>query len=281
MSPNAPVAPADLSLDAQHAAFVQNKFLAMPIAGAVAWTAIGVVGALAPLSVAVWAVWIGTGMIFYLGLAIARLTGEDLLGRERRSDFFDRVFLLATGSSLLVFAVAVPFFLVEPTSLPLSVGVLSGLMWLPFSGLIRHWVGVFHGVTRTVGIVAVWYPVPGRPVRGRPRRHRRCLPRVDRRALPAVCGGLCGRPSRPGRYRVATRRTSRKMTSSTRSFVNSEPVKATPHSWRSMPNRASARTDAGETSARSAPNAIVRVWPRRVSAPSMRAESATVGSTDV
>lgn len=155
-----PAPPADLSLDAQHAAFLANKFLAMPIAGAIAWTAIGIVGALAPLATAVWAVWIGTGGIFYLGLAVARLTGEDLLGRERKSDFFDRVFLLATGSALLVFAVAVPFFLVEPTSLPLSVGVLSGLMWLPFSGLVRHWVGVFHGVVRTVGVVAVWTLFP-------------------------------------------------------------------------------------------------------------------------
>ena len=160
MPSTAPPAHADLSLDAQHAAFLDNKFLAMPIAGTIAWTVIGIVGAFASLAVAVWAVWIGTGMIFYLGLGIARLTGEDLLGRERRSDFFDRVFLLSTGSALLVFAIAVPFFLVEPTSLPLSVGILSGLMWLPFSGLIRHWVGLFHGVVRTVGIVAVWYLLP-------------------------------------------------------------------------------------------------------------------------
>lgn len=150
----------DPSLDAQHAAFLDNKFLAMPIAGAVAWAAIGVVGALAPLSVAVWAVWIGTGMIFYLGLGVARMTGEDLLGRERRSDFFDRVFLLAVASALLVYAIAIPFFLVEPTSLPLSVGVLTGIMWLPLSGLLRHWVGLFHGVVRTVGIVVVWYLLP-------------------------------------------------------------------------------------------------------------------------
>jgi hypothetical protein len=148
------------SLDAQHAAFLDNKFLAMPIAGAVAWTAIGIAGAVLPLYLAVWAVWLGTGMIFYLGLGIARLTGEDLLGRERRSDFFDRIFLLTVGSSLLVFAIAIPFFLVEPTSLPLSVGVLSGLMWLPFSGLIQHWIGLFHGVVRTVGIVVVWYLLP-------------------------------------------------------------------------------------------------------------------------
>ncbi|MCC5024892.1 MAG: hypothetical protein J6386_19810 [Candidatus Synoicihabitans palmerolidicus] len=30
-------------------------------------------------------------------------------------------------------------------------------MWLPFSALLRHWVGVFHGVTRTVLILAAWY----------------------------------------------------------------------------------------------------------------------------
>ncbi|MEM1128067.1 MAG: hypothetical protein AAGI71_15585 [Bacteroidota bacterium] len=152
--------PPSPSLDAQQAAFLDNKFLAMPIAGTIAWTAIGIVGAVAPLSVAVWAIWIGTGLIFYLGLGIARLTGEDLLGREQQSVFFDRIFLLATGQALLVFAIAIPFFLIEPTSLPLSVGILSGLMWLPLSGLIQHWVGLFHGVVRTVGIVVVWYVLP-------------------------------------------------------------------------------------------------------------------------
>src|SRR5690625_6322900 len=83
----------DPSLDAQHAAFLDNKFLAMPIAGAVAWAAIGVVGALAPLSVAVWAVWIGTGMIFFLSLGVGRRTGEDLLRRERRPDSIEQAYL--------------------------------------------------------------------------------------------------------------------------------------------------------------------------------------------
>src|SRR4051812_45761651 len=81
------------SLDTQHAEFLDNRFLAMPIAGAVAWTAIGIAGALLPITLAVWAVFIGTGMIFYLGIGIARLTGEDLLGRQRKGNFFDQIFL--------------------------------------------------------------------------------------------------------------------------------------------------------------------------------------------
>ena len=148
------------SLDEQRAAFVRNRFLAMPIAGAIAWALIGVAGAFLPLTQAVWAVFIGTGMIFYLGIGIARLTGEDLLGREKNSVFFDRLFLQTVIMALMVYAIAIPFFLVEPTSLPLSVGILTGLMWVPLSGMIQHWVGLFHGISRTVLVLAAWYLFP-------------------------------------------------------------------------------------------------------------------------
>lgn len=149
-----------LSLEAQYAVFVNAPGLAMPIAGAIAWTAIGIAGALLPTGLAAWALFIGTGMIFYIGLGVAKLTGEDLLGRERRGNFFDRVFLFSVASALLVYAIAIPFFLIEPTSLPLSAGILTGLMWLPLSGLLQHWVGIFHAVTRTALVVTAWYVFP-------------------------------------------------------------------------------------------------------------------------
>jgi hypothetical protein len=57
-----PTGPGILTLDQQHAAFVANRFLAMPIAGTIAWTGIGIAGALLPLQGAAWAVFIGTGM---------------------------------------------------------------------------------------------------------------------------------------------------------------------------------------------------------------------------
>ena len=107
-----------------------------------------------------WAIYIGTGMIFYLGLLVARFTGEDLMGRERKGNFFDRVFMLTVVQAVLVYALAIPFFLVEPTSLPLSVGILTGLMWVPFSALVGHPIGIFHGVVRTVLVLAVWYLLP-------------------------------------------------------------------------------------------------------------------------
>lgn len=149
-----------LPLDQQHAAFVRHKFLAMPIAGTIAWTGIGMAGALLPLEAAAWALFIGTGMIFSLGVVVARFTGEDLLGRESKGNYFDKLFFHAVAMAVLVYSIAIPFFLVEPTSLPMSVGILSGLMWIPFSALINHWVGLFHGGARTVLLVVAHYAFP-------------------------------------------------------------------------------------------------------------------------
>jgi hypothetical protein len=148
------------SLDEHRAYFARSPFLAMPIAGAIAWTAIGIAGFLLPVELASWALFIGTGTIFSLGLLVSRFTGEDLLGRQRPGNPFDALFMRTVVMAWLVFAIAIPFFRLEPTSLPLTVGILAGLMWLPFGWMIRHWVGTFHAVTRTVLCLAAWYAYP-------------------------------------------------------------------------------------------------------------------------
>jgi hypothetical protein len=33
-------------------------------------------------------------------------------------------------------------------------------MWVPFSWRIRHWVGLFHGIARTLLVVAAWFAFP-------------------------------------------------------------------------------------------------------------------------
>jgi hypothetical protein len=148
------------SLDEQHAAFLRTKFLAMPIAGTIAWTGIGIAGALLSLEGAVWATFIGTGLIFYLGVLVSKFTGEDLLGQRSQGNFFDRLFLSTIGMAVLVYAIAIPFFMVQPRSVPLSVGILAGLMWLPFSVMIGHWVGYFHAISRTLLVVIAWFVFP-------------------------------------------------------------------------------------------------------------------------
>ena len=151
---------ATTTLEEQRAYFSRSPFLAMPIAGTIAWTGIGIAGAILPVHLAAWALFIGTGMIFSLGLLVARFTGEDLLGKQRPGNPFDALFMRGVVMAWLVFAIAIPFFRRDPTSLPLTVGILAGLMWLPFGWIIRHWVGTFHAVTRTILCLAAWYAFP-------------------------------------------------------------------------------------------------------------------------
>ena len=148
------------TLDQQHRAFVSNRFLAMPIAGTIAWAAIGVASFVVPERLLAWTVFIGTGMIFYLGLFVARFTGEDLLGKKKDAAFFDRAFFSAIIMAVMVYAIAIPFFLVQRESLVMSVGILAGLMWVPFSALVGHWVGYFHAFARTSLILIAWYLLP-------------------------------------------------------------------------------------------------------------------------
>lgn len=148
------------SLDEQRAEFARRRLLAMPLAGTIAWTVTGIAGAMLPLHQAALVLFIATGMTAYLGMFISRFTGEHFLDRTRPKNEFDKLFFVAMGMALLVFAIAIPFFRVEPTSLPLSVGILTGLMWGALSWIIRHPVGLFHAVVRTLLVVACWYLFP-------------------------------------------------------------------------------------------------------------------------
>jgi hypothetical protein len=152
--------PALPTLDEQRREFARRRGLAMPLAGMVAWSVVGVAGAFLPPGPEVWVLFGATGSILFLGIIFSRFTGENLLDKQRPKNVFDGLFLHTVAMAVLVYAIAIPFFQADYTSLPLSVGILSGLMWLPFSWIIGHWVGTFHTLARTALITAVWYVFP-------------------------------------------------------------------------------------------------------------------------
>jgi hypothetical protein len=135
-----------------------GRGLAMPIAGMINWTIAGILGAMLPVGLAAWALFICTGSIFPVAILIARFLHEDITGRGKNA-LQDLMFLNVMMASL-AWGIAIPFFMVEPTSLPLSVGILAGTMWLPLSWIIDNKVGIFHAVARTGLIVAAWYLFP-------------------------------------------------------------------------------------------------------------------------
>jgi hypothetical protein len=134
--------------------------LSMPIAGALAWSAAGLSGAiLRDADSASIALFICMPAVFPLALIVSRFTREDVFGSQGRNEL-DRLFGFGILMSILVWGIAIPFWMIEPSSLPLSGGILAGLMWVPLSWIIQHWVGLFHAITRTVLVVGAWFLFP-------------------------------------------------------------------------------------------------------------------------
>ena len=88
---------------------------------------------------------------------ISKFTGENFLDKNKPKNTFDNLFLFTVGEAVLVYSIAIPFFLLDYFSLPLTIGILTGIMWMPFSWNIKHWVGIFHSISRTAIILLLWY----------------------------------------------------------------------------------------------------------------------------
>jgi hypothetical protein len=152
---------ASISLDQQLAEFRQRRFLTMPLAGILVWSVLILTGMLLSPKAQVLAVFIGTGSIVYVAMFLSKLTGEKLkFESNKKRNFFDTLFLSTVAMSFLCYALAIPFFLENYRSLPFAVAVLTGLMWLPLSVLIQHWVGIFHAVVRTILCTLAWIMYP-------------------------------------------------------------------------------------------------------------------------
>lgn len=77
------------SLEEQRAEYARRRGLAMPLAGLVVWTLIGVAGACLPPTLAVWSLFVGAGFIAYLGIMFSRFTGENFLDKNKPKNVFD------------------------------------------------------------------------------------------------------------------------------------------------------------------------------------------------
>jgi len=134
-----------------------KRSMSMPIAGAIVWCVIAVLGMVLPFKSAILALAFGTGAIFPIAMAIARARGEDLLNNTNPLAKLMGTCVLMVN---LLWAVHIPLLMKAPQFVPLSLGIALGLHWMVYSWIIRHPLGHQHAVTRTVGLVAVWFAFP-------------------------------------------------------------------------------------------------------------------------
>ena len=149
-----------MTLEEQRNEFKSRRLLATPISGTIVWLIIGVSSVFLNDFWSAMVLFAGTGSIVYIAFGISRLTGENMLDKNKPKNAFDGLFLYSIFMAALVYSIAIPFFIIDHTSLPLSVGILTGLMWLQISWIVQHWIGVFHAVARTVLVLAAWYIFP-------------------------------------------------------------------------------------------------------------------------
>ncbi|WP_372770850.1 hypothetical protein [Pseudoalteromonas sp.] len=140
--------------------YKQKKMLAMPIAGCAVWFIIGILGMLVETQYLGLITFIGTGMIFYIGIGVSKITNEKLLVKKSERNPFDNLFLSTVIMALMGYGLVIPMAQLDHTTIPLSVGIISGLMWLPLSWTLQHPVGAIHAVTRTLSLVILWYLFP-------------------------------------------------------------------------------------------------------------------------
>ena len=148
------------TLEEQKEEFKRKQLLASPIAGLIAWLIVSISGIFFPDNITVWVLFVATGSIVYLAMGISKLTGENYLDKSKPKNAFDNLFFLTVAQAILVYSIAIPFFIVDYTSLPLTVGILTGLMWVPLTWIIDHWVGLFHSIVRTILVLVLWYLFP-------------------------------------------------------------------------------------------------------------------------
>jgi hypothetical protein len=147
------------TLDQELANYRQRRFLAMPLAGSLAWAGVLAAGLLLHARWHLLVVFVLTGCIAYMGMGLSKLTGEDFLAKKNKNRF-DMLFMLCVGQALLAYAIAVPVALKDPSSAVFTVGMLTGFMWLPCAWIMNHWIAAFHAVARTLLILAAWLLMP-------------------------------------------------------------------------------------------------------------------------
>jgi hypothetical protein len=135
-----------------------GRSIALPIAGTIIWAAIGFIGSLVSPATAALVLLFGSGLIFPIGLIVARILGERILDNRNP---LARLMGLAVLMVNLLWPIHIAFFLQDPTALPLSVGIALGIHWIVFGWIIRHPVGLFHALARTILVTVAWFALPG------------------------------------------------------------------------------------------------------------------------
>lgn len=143
------------------AAFLQSSTTSMPLAGLVAWAALGVAAlVLTPRVTGMLALYI-MALILPLAFALDRLQGRNLFAGGR-----DNPLLQLFLTSIAAVGVTVPLVVIgarsahEPVLVVLGMAILAGVIWIPYGWAVGDPAGLRHALARAAGAYAAFALAP-------------------------------------------------------------------------------------------------------------------------
>lgn len=148
-----------MDLDVLRADFDRQagRSLSLPIAGAIVWTIAGIAALLLPERPATFVLLFGSGAIFPIGLAVARVLNEKLLSNTNP---LSRLMGLCVLMVNLLWALHITLLVNDAAYFPLSLGIGLGLHWIVFSWIVDHPLGIVHAIMRTALVTGLWWLLP-------------------------------------------------------------------------------------------------------------------------
>jgi len=145
-----------LRLEKRNAFLNANGGLALPAAGFLYWLVLGIAGFY--LSPRMWflAAACSSGLIFPLGLLLAKPLKSDIMNKSALTDLL----LPAFVSMLMFWPLAFAGAQTNLSFVPLAIGVGMGIHWPVVGWLYGRWLYLGHAVVRAVGATELWYAFP-------------------------------------------------------------------------------------------------------------------------
>lgn len=147
----------DLDAERRHFYARSGGGAALPLAGLIYWAVLAWAGTALPVPTWTLLAFVGSGMIFPLGLLLAKPTGSDPLAKS--------VFGGATFAGLAGVMMCWPLIMLasgaEPTLAPIALAIAMSVHW-PIIGWSYGRLGLFtaHSLIRVIGGTAVWWLYP-------------------------------------------------------------------------------------------------------------------------
>lgn len=134
-----------------------NRSISLPLAGAVVWSIIFLAGWMASERAAIMIALFGSGLMFPIGLAIARTRNENITARENP---LSRLMGMSVLMVNLLWALHIPLVMYATELFILSLAIGLGLHWIIYSWIVAHPIGLIHALFRTSLALIAWLVFP-------------------------------------------------------------------------------------------------------------------------